>query len=271
METIFRIDAFADQRFTGNPAGVVILGFWRDDALLQRVAFENNYSETAFLVPASGDDWEIRWFTPTAEVGLCGHATLAAAHAVFSHTGSEAKQVTFHADEAGTLTVKRELFDRYQLRFPSVEPRELPITEAAVEALGVRPLELYEGRYSPEEHDLMAVLESEAAVRALEPDGPALASLKSRGVIFTAPAEGEDADFVSRCFYPNVGIYEDPATGSAHCLMTPYWSERLRGRYSLKARQLSTRGGWLECRHEGPRVLISGRVVGYLDGALYLD
>ena len=268
---IYQVDAFASQQFRGNPAAVCPLAEWLPDGLMQSIAAENNLSETAFLVRRpddSGDDggnggngYDLRWFTPTAEVDLCGHATLASAYVLATYVTPEEREFRFHT-RSGELIVRRD-GDDFTMDFPALarEPVEDVREIAAItDALGVRPLEVWR------ETDYLAVLPDEATVRGLTPDLPAVAALGVRGVIVTAAGStGSDYDFVSRFFAPAVGIPEDPVTGSAHCLLTPYWAERL-GKRRLSARQLSARGGELACELRGDRVLISGRVAPYLVG-----
>jgi PhzF family phenazine biosynthesis protein len=256
---LFQVDAFASRVFSGNPAAVVPLERWLDDATLQAIAAENNLSETAFFV-GSGGAYHIRWMTPAAEVDLCGHATLASAFVVFNVVEPGRTEVTFQS-LSGRLRVEAE-GDRLALDFPSSSSRPLERTATAVaEALGGGPVAVLEAL------DLMAVYERESDVRALAPDMPKLAAFRSTGVIATAP--GSDCDFVSRFFAPGVGIPEDPVTGRAHCSLVPYWSKRL-GRTSLFARQVSKRGGELWCEDRGERVRIAGRAALYLEGTIEL-
>lgn len=256
---LYQIDAFADRVFAGNPAAVCPLERWPDDALLQSIAAENNLPETGFFIPTE-ETPRLRWFTPLAEVDLCGHATLAAAFVLFErlHPGREA--VTFQS-RSGPLTVTRS-GDLLSLDFPALPLSDpLPISEFAA-ALQASPVEVRGGM------DLLAIFNSEAEVRALQPDLERLKGLDCRGVIATAP--GDEVDFVSRFFAPAVGIPEDPVTGSAHCALTPYWAERL-GKTRLRARQLSPRGGELLCELQDERVRISGRAVLYLEGIIQLQ
>lgn len=254
---LFHVDAFAPRPFTGNPAAVVPLDGWLDDATLHAIAAENNLAETAFLVRGGGG-WEIRWRTPTVEVDLCGHATLAAGYVVLTHLEPSAQEVTFATREAGPLTVRRGADGELRLDLPSRPPERCPAPPALLRALG---------GLSPEAclfaRDYVAVLASEADVRALCPRLPHVCELDAQGLIVTAP--GNEADFVSRYFAPQVGIDEDPVTGSAHCALVPYWAARL-GRTELRARQLSARGGELGCELRGDRVSLGGRVQPYLEG-----
>lgn len=252
----FHIDAFTDRVMAGNPAGVCLLDQWLSDDLMQGVAAENNLSETAYIVP-KGNDFDLRWFTPTREVDLCGHATLAAAHVLFSHCGYPGGHIVFES-RSGRLLVERE-GSRLILDFPSrpATPCEPPAD--LLNGLRCEPGSVAKAR------DYLVVLDSADAVRKLQPDLSAFANLDSLGVIVTAP--GDHCDFVSRFFAPQAGIPEDPVTGSAHCTLVPYWSERL-GRARLHARQVSSRGGELFCELRGDRVMIGGLAVTYSTGVL---
>ncbi len=250
----FVVDAFATGPFTGNPAGVCALPTWLPDALLQAIAAENNLSETAFFV-RGGDHYALRWFTPAVEVDLCGHATLAAAHVLFTHLGEEAPRLEFRS-HSGPLFAERQ-GALIALDFPGLPPRPIAMDDALVAALGLTPVALLR------DEDLLAILPDAESVRRLRPDMAALAALDCRGLIVSAP--GEDCDFVSRFFAPAVGIDEDPVTGSAHSVLTPYWAARL-GKTRLHARQLSDRGGELFCTLLGDRVEIAGAARDYLQG-----
>lgn len=253
---IFQVDAFADRPFAGNPAAVVVMGEWLPDAVLQAIAQENNLSETAFVLPHAGF-FELRWFTPTVEVDLCGHATLASAHVLFRHGYASGDEVAFQS-KGGRLTVRRD-GDLLTMDFPSRPPRRIGDDEAVARALGAAPRELHASR------DLLAVFDRQADVEALRPDFRAIAELDTFAVIVTAPGDG--CDFVSRFFAPGRGVPEDPVTGSAHCTLVPYWSRRL-GKTALRARQVSRRGGELLCEDRGERVAIAGRAVEYLRGEI---
>ena len=262
-----QVDAFTDQPFAGNPAMVYRLNAWLDDALMQRIAAEHNLAETAFVVRESGA-WHIRWFTPVSEVPLCGHATLAAAKVLFDIYQEPAEVLDFTC-LSGALQVTRQ-GERLQLDFP-VRP-VLPVAaslQADVErALGQpaqQVLALLNADGSVQE--LMVVLASEAQVRSFTADLPALATLPGLGVLVTAG--GQKHDFVSRYFAPSIGIDEDPVTGSTHCMLVPYWVERL-GRNTLSAFQCSARGGELLCRLEGERVKIAGHARHIASGQLML-
>ena len=253
---LFHVDAFASAVFSGNPAAVCPLDRWLEEATMQAVAAENNLSETAFVV-RDRDGWKIRWFTPTCEVDLCGHATLASGWVVFNRLDPGSASVTF-SSRSGPLTVTRD-GDLLALDFPARPPEPCAAPPGLVEGLGLAPRDVLRAR------DLMAVYDREEDVRALAPDFARLAALDSLGVIVTAP--GRDVDFVSRFFAPGHGVPEDPVTGSSHCTLIPYWAKRL-GRTELRARQVSRRGGELTCALRGDRVRIAGRVVPYLEGMI---
>ena len=253
---IYQIDAFAELPFQGNPAAVCPLDSWLPDHLLQSIAEENNLAETAFYVPAN-EGYHLRWFTPTHEVDLCGHATLAAAHVLFSSIRPDSAKITFQS-RSGPLHVLKN-GELLTLDFPSQSGVACETPSELVEGLGVSPIACYRAM------DYMAVFESEAQIRAIEPDFRRLVTLDLRGVIATAP--GASVDFVSRFFAPKVGVDEDPVTGSAHCMLTPYWANRL-GKSNLQASQLSKRKGSLQCELQGERVRISGRTVEYLVGTI---
>lgn len=253
-----QIDAFTDRPFRGNPAVVYRLDAWLEDDLMQRIAAEHNQAETAFTV-REGAGWRIRWFTPSCEVPLCGHATLAAAHALFELYGERGERLEFSC-LSGMLAVNREA-GRLELDFPamSLEPAEMAVEVGAILGQPVQAVQV--GK------ELLAVLESEEAVRDCQPNLAALAGLPGLGVIITAP--GRKHDFVSRYFAPGLGVDEDPVTGSTHCILTPYWAERL-GKGELSAYQCSARGGELRCRLQGERVKIAGQAVLVASGKLYL-
>jgi PhzF family phenazine biosynthesis protein len=252
----YHINAFTDRVIAGNPAGVCFLEAWVDDKILQSIAAQNNLPETAFLVHA-GDHYELRWFTPTVEVDLCGHATLASAFAVFEYIDLEASQVDFQT-KSGRLSVRRQ-GKLLMMDFPARPPQPCQAPENIDEILGIPPSETFRAR------DLLVVYEEEELVRRLKPDMAGVASLDYFGVIVTAP--GENCDFVSRFFAPGAGIPEDPVTGSSHCTLIPYWSKRL-GKKELHALQLSERGGELFCTDRGERVTIGGRSVTYMSGTI---
>ena len=253
----FEVDAFASQLFRGNPAGVCPLQKWLDDKLMQDIAAENNFAETAFFIPR-GEDYELRWFTPTIEMDLCGHATLASAFIIFKELGFRNDVVRFHT-KSGELTVSRN-GDVLTLDFPSRPPKPCAVPEALVKGLGKKPIEILKAR------DYLALFANAEDVQSLQPDFTLLGTLDEK-VIVTAP--GMDCDFVSRFFAPTAGVNEDPVTGSAHCTLIPYWAERL-GKKKLFAQQLSKRGGELFCEDASDRVLIGGKAVLYLRGEIQL-
>jgi len=260
---IYQVDAFADRVFGGNPAAVVPLESWIDDAILQSIAQENNLAETAFIVP-KGQDWELRWFTPNSEVALCGHATLGSAHVIFKHLGFAGKVVHFHTRYSGILSVEKMGSDLL-MSFPAVEVKPSDNKEKVESALGCTISDLQIGYYSEDESDYVAVVDSEQELAAVEPDMRKTAALDGRGVIVTA--KGDTHDFVSRYFAPSFGVDEDPVTGSAHCLLAPYWAGRL-GKTHLSARQISARGGDVGCEVKGDRVILKGKAVDYLVGEI---
>ncbi len=252
----YQVDAFTSQVFSGNPAGVCLLNSWLPDNVLQSIAAENNLPETAFLVQADGA-YDLRWFTPTVEIDLCGHATLACGHVIFDFKGGKEDRILFRS-QSGDLYVQRKDNLLY-LDFPSRKPEICAPPQGLDAILGLSPTQVARSR------DLMAVLDDEDAVRTIEPDLDAVAGLDAFALIVTAP--GKEVDFVSRFFAPGAGIPEDPVTGSAHCTLIPYWAERL-GKNNLQARQLSQRGGELFCEDRGDRVLIGGRCATYLSGTI---
>jgi predicted PhzF superfamily epimerase YddE/YHI9 len=255
---LFQVDAFADRVFEGNPAAVCPLDTWPATALLQAIAEENNLSDTAFFVP-EGDGFALRWFTPAHEVDLCGHATLASAHVLFEHLGYTRPEIRFRT-RSGELIVTRSDVG-LRMDFPAAVPQVCDAPVPLLSGLGESPKEVLAAS------DYIAVYESEDDIRALRPDFVALQALDRRGVVATAP--GREVDFVSRCFFPKLGVDEDPVTGSAHCQLAPYWSHRL-GRNELRARQLSKRGGTMVCQVVGERVFLSGRATDYMTAEIRL-
>ena len=254
---IYQVDAFAEKVFEGNPAAVIPLENWLSDEMMQQIAMENNLSETAFFMQEN-EGFHIRWFTPLAEVDLCGHATLASAHVIFNHLKSAENEIRFHS-KSGLLKVKIEN-DLIVLDFPAspVTPVELP--EEVAKAFHIQPVACFKGR-----HDFMLVFENEEQVKQLKPDFQQLVFAKTRGVICTSISE--NYDFVSRFFAPAVGVNEDPVTGSAHTMLIPFWSKEL-GNNELIAKQISARGGVVHCKDCGDRVKIGGKAVTYLIGEI---
>lgn len=256
---IFQVDAFTDRLFSGNPAAVCILDKWLKDDQMQAIAMENNLAETAFVV-ADGKKFKIRWFTPTVEVDLCGHATLASAFIYFNHLGYNEPELTFHSSRSGELKVVPQ-HDLLFLDFPADNLTTAHEGAAAIRAcIGTDPVEVYKGKT-----DILAVVENEEAVRRLNPDLSETSRLPARGLIVTA--KGNNVDFVSRFFAPQSGINEDPVTGSAHTSLIPLWSQKL-GKKEMTAKQLSKRGGDLICVNKGSRCLIGGRARLYLTGEI---
>ena len=257
---LFQLDAFTDRRFAGNPAAVMPMEAFADDATLQAIAAENNLAETAFLVretDGADSDYRLRWFTPTVEVPLCGHATLASAAVVMERLEPGRTSVVFHS-ASGPLRARRA-GPRYVLDFPAATLTPVQSTSALAEALGTTPVEVVAdaGNY-------LVVVDDAEVVRTLAPDFAAIARLGRNGVIVTARGD-RGHDIVSRYFAPAIGIPEDPVTGAAHCLLAPYWAPRL-GKTSLHAHQASERGGELTCRLIGNRVELEGGCVFYLEG-----
>lgn len=258
---LLQIDAFTDQPFRGNPAAVCLLDRERDAAWMQNVAAEMNLSETAFLLPRS-DGWSLRWFTPASEVDLCGHATLASAHALWEEKILPEKDAARFHTRSGLLTAKRD-GEWIELDFPATRDQKCDAPPALMEALGVTSPR-YVGK---NKFDYVVEVGSEDEVRSVKPDMRKLRQTDARGVIVTSRASNGKYDFVSRFFAPAVGVDEDPVTGSAHCCLTPYWSQRL-GRNELLALQASARGGTLRVRLDGDRVKLGGRAVTVLRGEL---
>ena len=255
---IHHVDSFTDTIFSGNPAAVCLLEEWLPTDLLQRMAMENTVANTAFVVQ-HGSNFEIRWFTPTAEDDLCGHATLAAAHVIFKHLDYQGNEIDFKS-MSGALRVRRE-DDLLELDFPRRPPNPCDIPDGLIEGLGITPQEVWRSR------DYLAVYDSEQTIRSLNPNFELLKTIDTWGIIVTAP--GNDCDFVSRFFATVVGVPEDPVTGSSHCTLIPYWSERLKT-HKLRARQVSARGGALFCELAGERIKIAGNAVAYSSGVIEL-
>ena len=255
---IYQADAFTDKLFGGNPAAICPLTEWLPDDVMQKIAIENNLAETAFFVKTD-NGYKLRWFTPEYEIDLCGHATLASAHILFSELGYTGDAIHFETVKAGILHVTRDA-DKYTMDFPSRPPIHIDAPVGLTEALSEKePVEVLRSR------DYFIVYESEDDIRDISPDFFALSKMDTVGVIVTAP--GKNVDFVSRFFAPGAGIPEDPVTGSAHCNLIPYWAKKL-GKNKLHAYQLSARKGELWCELKGERVLMSGKAVSYLKGTI---
>ena len=254
---IFQADAFASSLFKGNPAAVVPLTEWLPDMTMQQIASENNLSETAFYIPED-DHFYIRWFTPKAEVDLCGHATLATAHVLFNELNFEGNILLFNS-KSGILTV-RKMGDKLQLDFPADFVQPIEMNPAFTDALGIEATAVFKGRT-----DYLLLFESEEMISRIKPNFHLLKQTDARGIMVTAA--GKEVDFVSRFFAPQVGVDEDPVTGSAHTSLVPFWAERLH-KTELTALQLSERGGQLWCTLAGDRVLIAGEAITYLRGEI---
>ncbi|MDX1547780.1 MAG: PhzF family phenazine biosynthesis protein [Rhodothermales bacterium] len=253
--TLYQVDAFTEEPFRGNPAAVCVLPSPREAYWMQDVAREMNLSETAFLVPVA-DGYHLRWFTPTREVDLCGHATLAAAHVLWETGLLDPSEAARFSTQSGTLSARRR-GGRIEMDFPAEPPREAPLSDALRGALGLAGDPVFAGH---NRMDAFVVLPSEAAVRALTPEMTRLGAIDVRGVIATAPADDDGIDFVSRFFAPACGVPEDPVTGSAHCCLGPYWQQRL-GKDDLVGYQASPRGGTVYVAPRGDRVLLAGHAV----------
>ncbi|WP_457571981.1 PhzF family phenazine biosynthesis protein [Desulfovulcanus sp.] len=254
---IYQIDAFTSQVFAGNPAAVCLLENWLNTQTLQAIARENNVSETAFIIQKE-NCYEIRWFSPSVEVDLCGHATLASAFVIFNYIDTSTDKITFASSKSGELIVFREN-DLLKMNFPSQPPKPCNPPKELFEALGIKPVEVLSSE------DYLAVFQNEDEIISLKPNMEKLKQLNLRGVIVTA--KGKKADFVSRFFAPKLGINEDPVTGSAHCTLIPYWKTKM-GKKTFYAQQLSQRGGELYCEDCGDRVAISGKAVKFMQGTI---
>ncbi len=255
--TIYKADAFAEKAFEGNPAAVVPLQEWLPNSLMQQIAMENNLSETAFFVPTESG-FHIRWFTPKAEVKLCGHATLATAHVLFNHLGFTGNEISFDS-LSGVLKVTREN-GLIILDFPALTATKTEIPVAVAKAFHFAPKACFKGR-----DDYMLIFENEQDILSLQPDFQQLVNAQTRGVICTS--KSEKYDFVSRFFAPAVGVNEDPVTGSAHTMLIPFWAEKL-DKTEMMAKQVSARGGILHCKLAGDRVKIGGKAVTFLTGEI---
>jgi PhzF family phenazine biosynthesis protein len=259
---VYQVDAFSSEVFHGNPAAVCPLEKWLPDDIMQKIAAENNLAETAFIVP-EGEDFHIRWFTPGVEVALCGHATLAAAFVYFNLLGYTRPVIRFNS-KSGWLEVTKENDGKLTLDFPADPPTAIAdFPEAISEGLKIKPTKVFKGKF-----DFLVEVENEQTILNLQPDMRIIATLDARGIIATA--KGDSVDFVSRCFFPQSGIDEDPVTGSAHCLLTSYWNKQA-GKNEFKAIQLSARKGWLDCKLVGDRVLMTGSAVLFLKGEIYIN
>lgn len=257
--TIYQVDAFTKHVFCGNPAAVCIHNHWLSSDLMQKIASENNLSETAFLVKEK-EQYHIRWFTPTIEVDLCGHATLASAHILFEFGFESGQQINFFSQRSGILSVSRDEL-LLTLDFPIDDITEVNLTEELSTPFNFVPIAAFKGKT-----DYLLVFEKEAEVKLLRPDFVKLAKIDCRGIIATA--KGEQVDFVSRFFGPKAGVNEDPVTGSAHTTLAPYWYKKL-DKIKMSAKQISERGGNLEIEYAGDRVKISGEAITYMKGEIY--
>lgn len=258
---IYQIDAFAEKVFEGNPAAVCPLDKWLEESLMQRIAQENNLSETAFFV-AKGEEFELRWFTPTTEVNLCGHATMAAAKVIFEHLAYSKDEIIFQT-KSGLLKVKQQKDGRISLDFPSDVLTPLALPNVYLEPLDLPIVEAFVGM------DYLLLTESEEIVRHYVPDFSQIAQIPSRGLTITAKSETKDLDFVSRFFAPQSGVNEDPVTGSSFTMLLPYWAKKL-GKNELRAQQVSARSGIVLGKYQQERVVISGKAVQYLQGEIVL-
>ncbi len=258
---IYQVDAFTKEIFKGNPAAICPLDEWLDAELMQKIALENNLSETAFFVKKD-DVYEIRWFTPTIEIDLCGHATLATAFVIFNCLHLEEKTIDFYSPRSGNLSVEKQ-GDVLVLDFPKFGLNETEASEELIKAVGKKPKRTWE----TQGYMTMLLFDTEEDIKSLEPDMAALMDIPYHEIIATA--KGTDSDFVSRLFAPRIGIPEDPVTGATHCSLIPYWAETL-GKENLYARQLSKRGGELFCKLDGERVKIGGNAALYLKGEIYI-
>ena len=258
-QTIYQVDAFTDKVFSGNPAAVCLLERWLPEDIMQKIAAENNLAETAFCVKEN-DQYSIRWFTPSVEVDLCGHATLAAAFVLFYHEQYKEEVIQFHSGRSGVLTVRKN-GNILTMNFPSDTYTPVAVNESLTTCFNIPPKEAYKGKT-----DFLLVYNNEEQIKTIEPRLQNIEKVEARGVIITA--KGEQADFVSRFFAPQSGIDEDPVTGSAHTTLIPYWSKTL-GKKELTAIQLSPRKGYLQCKYANDRVEISGECRLYLKGEIY--
>lgn len=257
---IYQVDAFTDHVFGGNPAAVCILNNWLPSVIMQNIAAENNLSETAFLVKES-NQYHIRWFTPTVEVNLCGHATLASAHVLFQYGLEVEQEITFFSERSGKLSVSKNNGGLLTLNFPTDHLKEVEKSEELLSCFDIEPMHIYKGKT-----DYMMIFDTEQDVIDIKPNFDLIKAIDCRGIIVTA--KGNSVDFVSRFFAPQSGVDEDPVTGSAHTTLIPYWAKVL-GKKVLSAQQLSERLGILKVEDAGDRVKISGTAVVYLKGEIY--
>lgn len=260
-QKIYQIDAFTDKIFSGNPAAVCPLEMWLSNELMQEIAIENNLAETAFYVKHD-NFYEIRWFTPAAEVELCGHATLASAFAIFNLENYQKQTIHFFSPQSGDLFVQKK-GDLLTLNFPTDQIQQVEINDAMKSAFDIEPKIVFRGKT-----DYMFVFENEIQIKSIKPNLQNIAQLDAKGLIITA--KGNEADFVSRFFAPQLKIDEDPVTGSAHTTLTPYWSKVLN-KTEMEAIQLSERKGFLHCKYLGERVEISGKAKLYMIGEIFID
>lgn len=256
---IYQADAFTSEVFGGNPAALVPLKEWLPDETLLNIAIENNLSETAYIVP-DGEKFHLRWFTPGGEVELCGHATLATSFIMFDQLGYDKDMITFSSLSGDLFVHKKD--NGLMMDFPIWDREQIETPEEVIRAFGREPVAYFKG------HDDMAVFDDPQFIRELKPNHSALKELSSRGVLVTSRGD-QDYDFISRAFFPKLGIEEDPVTGSAHCILTPYWAEQL-GKTSMKAHQASARGGDLWLNLKGERLEITGQAVMYMKGEIYI-
>lgn len=257
---IYQIDAFTNQVFGGNYAAIIPLTRWLPDEQLLKIAQENNYPETAYIIETA-EGFDLRWFTPAFEIDLCGHATLGAAHVIFNHLNYKKDTIVFSTQKSGKLTVSKGENGWMTMDFPARKPTPIETPQALIDSLGSTPNAVFMSR------DMMAVFDTEAQIKALKPDFKRMMDVEGVGVIATA--KGDNSDFVSRFFAPKANIDEDPVTGSAHCNLIPYWAEQL-GKKQLHAFQISDRRGELKCELKGNRVLMSGQAVTYLIGEIFV-
>ena len=254
---LYQVDSFSNKVFEGNPAGVIFSESLSDN-VMQKIALENNLSETAFI-SKEGNNFNIKWFSPLMEIDLCGHATLAAAHIYFTEINNDVESITFTSSKNGSLKVTKK--DNYLfLNFPADHCEPISIDDDLISMLGATPIEAFKGR-----DDIMCIFEDESIIYGIDPNKSLLKLFPVRGLIVSA--KSLDYDFVSRCFFPITGVDEDPVTGSAHTTLTPYWSKQF-GKDSLSAKQVSSRGGELKCVLKGDRVIIGGEAVTYLKGSI---